>query len=121
VPEGLDDGGAEGARVAWEVEGELERFRGSGGPPMPERPRFLGWPQLLARVFGVDVLRCDKCGGRRKLSAFIVGSREACEILEQLGLHATSPPTAPARAPPRQADCFELPPDDPGVDPPSPD
>ena len=71
------------------------------GPELPASAPAKTY-QLLARVFAVDVLRCDKCGGRRKLTAFIVASREACDLLEQLGIDATAPPTAPARGPPRQ-------------------
>ncbi|MFT6831532.1 MAG: hypothetical protein ACJAZN_001696, partial [Planctomycetota bacterium] len=27
--------------------------------------RYIRWSDLLKRVFGVDVLRCPRCGGRR--------------------------------------------------------
>jgi hypothetical protein len=67
VPPDLADGGAEDARIAWELGRALQRDACLHGPSDPGRPRFLGWPQLLARTFAVDVLRCDRCGGTQAL------------------------------------------------------
>jgi len=86
---------------------------------MPERARRLDWAALLQRVFQADVLQCA-CGGRRKVTAFIPSGRLARQILERLGVDATGPPIAKARARPRQAH-FDLHPDDSGVDPQYPD
>jgi hypothetical protein len=69
--------------------------------PYPERARRLEWSSLLARVFSADVLCCP-CGGTRKVQAFIPEGRMAREIRDQLGIDATAPPHAPARAPPSQ-------------------
>jgi hypothetical protein len=122
VPELVDDCGAEDARLAREICEERDRLAlPFEPPPMPERQRRLPWSVLLARVFATDVLVCDKCGGRRKLTAFIPSSREAREILERLGFDATGPPIAPARAPPHQEEAFDMGPDDPGVDAQYPD
>jgi hypothetical protein len=118
-PADLGDGGAEDARIAWELGQDLACDVCLEGPADPDRPRFLAWPQLLARTFAVDVLRCDKCGGRRKLTAFIAASKEATALLEQLGFWARAPPPEPARRRPRQVEWFDPPPDDPGIDPPS--
>ena len=120
-PDALDDGGAEDARIAWELGREVECRDWLEGPGDPERPRFLGWPQLLARTFAVDVLRCDKCGGRRKLTAFIVASNEACEILDRLGIQERAPPPEPARRRHWQVEWLDPPAQDLGIDPPSPD
>ena len=35
------------------------------------RPRRYRWAELTRRVFELDVLRCDRCGGRRRLIALI--------------------------------------------------
>lgn len=121
LPAELDDGGAEDARISWELGRELERDVWLEGPADPERPRFLAWPQLLARTFAVDVLRCDKCGGRRRLTAFIAASKEASELLDQLGIKERAPPPEPARRRHRQVEWVEPPSEDPGIDPPSPE
>ena len=89
-------------------------------PPMPERERRLDWAELISRVFEVDVLACEKCGGRRKIKAFIPGGAMARKILEELGIDATAPPIVPARRIPRQ-ESFELPPDYSGIDEQHPD
>jgi hypothetical protein len=112
---GEADGGAEDARLAWELFIELDPLVPSP-PPMPERPRRLSWPDLLARVFSTDILRCDKCGGRRRVSAFIPGGRLARQVLDQLGIHERAPPIAKARAPPHQ-EVFDFSPADGGVAP----
>ena len=54
----------------------------------------------MQRVFGVDVLLCPWCGGRRRLLEFIVEPSALGRILRHLGLPEEPPPTAPARAPP---------------------
>ena len=56
----------------------------------------------MARVFEVDVLRCDQCGGRRKVVAFIPEGTQAQELLERLGIDSTAPPLAKARSRPQQ-------------------
>ena len=45
-------------------------------PPSTQRPR-LPWAELLQRTFALDVLQCNKCGGRRRVLAYIsrVGGR----------------------------------------------
>jgi len=49
------------------------------------------------------VLHCDKCGGRRKVVAFIPSGERAREIFERLAIDATAPPLARAREPARAA------------------
>ena len=76
-------------------------------PPEPEqpapvatgRPRML-WHQLMARVFRIDALKCDCCGGRRKLIAAIAEGPVATKILRHLGLPVTAEGSLPIRAPP---------------------
>jgi hypothetical protein len=37
--------------------------------------RYIRWSDLLKRVFGVDVLRCPRCGGRRHMISVITNPR----------------------------------------------
>jgi hypothetical protein len=53
----------------------------------------LDWAALLQRTFGNDVLQCS-CGGRRRIVAFIVDTKQAVEILERLGLRDSPSPRA---------------------------
>jgi hypothetical protein len=71
-------------------------------PDTPEvRARRLRWAQLLQRVFGLDVLKCSRCGGRREVLSFILRPAELKRICAHLGYPTEAPPIAPARAPPQ--------------------
>ena len=65
-------------------------------PPARARSR-VPWAELLSRVFKVDVLQCENCGGRMTVLAFLTERAVVKKILEHLGLPATGPPKAPAR------------------------
>ena len=54
----------------------------------------------MARTFGVDVLACPRCGGRRRLVALIDQAAVIDRILRHLGLPTEIPAARPARAPP---------------------
>jgi hypothetical protein len=57
----------------------------------PSRPtRRLAWASLHQHTFGVDVLRCPSCGGRRRLHAIHSTRKAAQERLLQLD-HRLSP------------------------------
>jgi hypothetical protein len=72
-------------------------------PPPRSKPRIrYSWAELLQRVFLIDVLTCDRCGGRRKLLAAITVPKTVRRILAHLGLATEPPMLAPARAPPRE-------------------
>jgi len=62
--------------------------------------RRIPWADLLRRVFAIDVLRCDRCGGRRQVIAFITDPEVVVKILDHLGLPSRPPPVAQARPPP---------------------
>jgi hypothetical protein len=74
------------------------------GDDAPElRARRLRWGQLLQRVFGLDVLKCGRCGGRREVLAFILRPTELKRICAHLGYpteatHRTRPRAAATRA-----------------------
>jgi hypothetical protein len=54
----------------------------------------------MKRVFEIDVLVCDHCGGRRRIIAFVTETAVVQKILVHLGLPHEPPPIAPARPPP---------------------
>jgi hypothetical protein len=68
-------------------------------PRAPRRRDRLSWAELLQPVFAQDVLAC-LCGERRRVLAFITDTEVAKDIVTALGLPATIPTVAPARAPP---------------------
>jgi hypothetical protein len=68
--------------------------------PPPPPLRRIPWPQLLARVFSVDALRCPDCGDRLRVLALVTEPDPIAAILAHLALPTTPPPVAPARAPP---------------------
>jgi len=60
----------------------------------------MGWAKRLKRVFGIEVERCDRCGGSVKIIAAIEDRQVIGEILDHLGLKVQSPASALARGPP---------------------
>lgn len=58
------------------------------------RPRNYSWAELMRRVFSVDVLRCERCGGRMRIIAAIHPPEAIRKILECLGLPSRPPPLA---------------------------
>jgi len=77
----------------------------SGPVPVPHSPypsRY-SWSELMRRVFGIDVLSCVHCGGRRRLIALITDTLVARRILRHLGLPSEAPPLAAARPPQQMA------------------
>ena len=58
------------------------------------------WADLLKRVFSADVLRCQRCGGRREVLTFLTDGAVVRAILSCLGLPVDAPVVHPARGPP---------------------
>jgi hypothetical protein len=61
-----------------------------------QRSRNCSWAQLMKRVFAIDVLQCDRCGGVMRLMAAIHSGEATRKILDCLGLPSRPPPVAPA-------------------------
>jgi hypothetical protein len=61
----------------------------------------IGWAELLARVFAIDMKHCHNCGGDLKLIAAILEPSAIKKILGHLGLPDKPPDIAPARLPPQ--------------------
>ena len=66
----------------------------------PTAPRRRQWAELMRRTFGVDVLACERCGGRFRLIALIQQAEVIRRILTHLGLPSEVPRPRPARSPP---------------------
>ncbi len=66
-------------------------------------PYRLDWAAALKRVYGVDLLKCARCGGRLVILAFIEKRSAVRAILEHLGLSALPLPLEKARGPPQVA------------------
>ena len=91
-----------------EVVGEREETRcGAGARRGKQRvassrpPHRYLWAELMRRVFGLDVLRCEVCGAHRRLVSLIMERAVIVKILSHLGLETDPPPIQPARAPPQ--------------------
>ena len=65
------------------------------------RKTRLLWAELLERVFGVDILRCPRCGGRRHMIAQITDPLAIRKVLGHLGLR-TEPLELSLARPPTQ-------------------
>ncbi|WP_414654121.1 hypothetical protein [Hyalangium sp.] len=72
---------------------------------MKERTPRVDWAELLKRTFDFDVFACMRCGGRRRVLAYVKGAAGVRAILEHLGLPTASAHLAPARGPPQSAWC----------------
>ncbi|HNN97699.1 MAG TPA: hypothetical protein PKI03_35785 [Pseudomonadota bacterium] len=53
-------------------------------------------------MFAIDVLTCDRCGGKRRLVALGDKQEAITKILAHLGLPKEAPSAWPARAPPQE-------------------
>jgi hypothetical protein len=60
----------------------------------------VGLPRRRGRVFAWDVLKCEGCGGKRRLIATIAEGAIATRILTHLNLPVTAEGFLPIRAPP---------------------
>jgi len=70
-------------------------------PTAPSSRCRYDWAELMKRAFNIDVLACDRCGGKMRLLATIIAPQVVRAILDHLDLPSTPPRLAPARASPR--------------------
>ncbi|MEI6789954.1 MAG: hypothetical protein WCK42_02100 [Myxococcaceae bacterium] len=66
--------------------GFLVQIRLSGQASTEGKPTGQGkrWAQLLARVFGVDVLECPRCQSKMQMISFVRESKAIRDILASL-------------------------------------
>jgi hypothetical protein len=78
--------------------GEAATDEAAGAQPeLAQRPRRLCWAALLQRTFGLDVLRCEKCGGRLKIRAAVMDPEQIVRLCNHLGEPAQAPVVQPSR------------------------
>ncbi|WP_224249969.1 transposase [Hyalangium gracile] len=71
--------------------------------PRKERAPRVDWAGLLRRTFALEVFCCPRCGGRRRVLAYLTGRQAVRAILEHLALPWQPPRLFPARGPPQSA------------------
>ena len=60
------------------------------------------WADLMRRSFGVDLLTCDRCGGKRKVIATLSWAPVVAKFLACVGVESSGVEVKPARPPPEQ-------------------
>ena len=73
--------------------------------PMKEKTPRVDWAELLRRTFAFDVFTCQRCGGRRRVLAYLTAPGGVRAILEHWGLPSWPAQLAPAQGPPQLAWC----------------
>ncbi len=66
--------------------------------PMKEKTPREDQAELLRRTFALDVLTCVRCGGRRRVLAYVKEAGGVRAMVEHLGLATEGARLAPARA-----------------------
>ena len=68
-----------------------------GEPGEALRRRYrVQWARLLARVFQVDLTKCDVCAGLMKVTAALTESAAIRKYLDHVGLPSRAPPICAA-------------------------
>ncbi len=76
--------------------GEKGQKKTDESVPKMARPRNYSWAELMKRVFGFDVLKCDACGGRMRILCAVNPPEAIKKILDCLGLPSRPPPISSA-------------------------
>jgi hypothetical protein len=87
------------------LEEESSAFAATVEEPRKERTPRLDWAGLLKRTFALEVFACLRCGGRRRVLAYVKGAGGVRAIVEHLGLPTAGVSLTPARAPPQDTWC----------------
>jgi hypothetical protein len=61
----------------------------------------ISWARLLKRIFGIDIEKCNLCGGKVKIISAIEDPRVIKKILDHVGMPSVAPAPKPARGPPQ--------------------
>lgn len=69
---------------------EVEEVRGRKG--ITEGKVTSSWARLIRKIFKVDPLQCERCGGTMKIVAFITNAHEVKKILKHINEETIRPP-----------------------------
>jgi ribosomal protein S27E len=86
----------EGASISSSDSADAAVGEGPQQKSAEQRRRNYSWAQLMKRIFAIDVLQCDQCGGVMRIMAAIHAPEATRKILNCLGLPSRAPPLAPA-------------------------
>ena len=91
------------ARAPAELVPTLQAPSDADADERPARRGALPWAELLRRVFAIEILKCDQCGGDMKIIAIIPASAATEAISDHLGIDthdnsATGPPRSASAA-----------------------
>ncbi|WNG24093.1 ATP-dependent helicase HrpA [Cystobacter fuscus] len=78
---------------------------GDSKEPKKERKPRVDWAELPRRTFAWDVFACVRCGGRRRVLAYVTAPGGVGAILEHLGLPTSRASLAKAQGPAQRAWC----------------
>jgi hypothetical protein len=67
-----------------------------GGTKIPQEFR-ISWSRLLKRTFGIDLEKCQFCGGKTKILEAVIEAEAIKKILIHVGANPDPPPLLPAR------------------------
>ena len=70
---------------------------GKGGGGCGKRRKNYNWSKMLARVFKIDVLKCDGCGGKLRPVCAIIDSDSIRRYLKHMNIDYDPPPRGPPR------------------------
>ncbi len=73
--------------------------------PLKEKTPRGDWAELLKRTFDFDVFACGRCGGRRRVLAYVKKAGGVRAIVEHLGLPTAGVSLAPAQESTQAAGC----------------
>jgi hypothetical protein len=73
--------------------------------PKKEKTPRVDWAEWLSRTLDFDVFACVRCGGRRRVLAYVKEAAGVRAIVEHLGLPTAGARLTPARQPPQSAWC----------------
>jgi hypothetical protein len=92
----LDASSAPDCPECGEKKGKKDPQENKSKNPTKGHPRNYSWAELMKRVFGFDVLKCDSCGGRMRILCAVNPPEAIKKILDCLGLPSKPPPISSA-------------------------